>query len=150
MAEQLPQFQDLATAGVPGIAGIAMIAEEVAALVAREAAEAGGGHYAFQPDELRAVLNQWQGLQNTITSAMSTVTSRTPHSPMQLAPGNETASDSVAGAAHATNAAYQDYLKSMHTYVAGYVDKLSSALNNYLTTEANNEALSRSAQSHLA
>jgi hypothetical protein len=151
MADQLPQFQDLTTVGaVSGIAGIAMIAEEAAALVARDAADAGGGKYQFHPDELASVLKQWQGLQNTISAAMTTVHSRAPHSPTVLAPGNENASSTVAGAAHTTNVAYQDYLQSMQTYVTGYVEKLSGALKNYLETESNNAGLSHSAQNHLA
>lgn len=148
MADQLPQFQDLTTVGaVSGIAGIAMIAEEAAALVARDA---GGGKYQFHPDELAGVLKQWQGLQNTISSAMTTVHSRAPHSPAVLAPGNENASSTMASATHTTNVAYQDYLQSMHTYVTGYVEKLSGALKNYMETEGNNASLSHSAQGHLA
>src|ERR1700754_4297987 len=80
MADQLPQFQGLTAAGMSEIAGIAMIAEEAAALVAREVAESGGGNYKFHPDELQAVLTQWKGLQQTITSAMGTVHTRTPQS----------------------------------------------------------------------
>lgn len=149
MADQLPQFQGLNAAGLTGIAGIAMIAEEAAALVAREVAESGGGNYQFHPDELQAVLTEWKGLQQTITSAMKTVHTRTPSSGAEMAPGNESASDSFAGTAHTMNLAYQDYLKSMQTYVTGYVDKLSTALNNYVTTEADNSSLAGSAQSHL-
>jgi hypothetical protein len=148
MADQLPDFQELAA--VPAISGIAMIAEEVAALVAREAADMGGGSYQFHPDELRAVLKQWQGLQNTISAAMTTVHTHVPSSSTVLAPGNETASDKVASAARTTNVAYQDYLKSMQSYVEGYVNKLSGALNNYLVTESDNAGLSASAQHHLA
>lgn len=150
MADQLPQFQDLAAVGaVSGIAGIAMIAEEAAALVAREAADSGGGKYQFSPDELRAVLKQWQDLQQTITSARGTVPNRVPSSAPVMAPGNENASDTVARAAHATNLAYQDYLASMDKYVSGYVAKLSAALNAYLTTEHSNSGLANSAQNHL-
>lgn len=148
MADQLPDFQDLAA--VPAISGIALIAEEVAALVAREAADMGGGHYQFQPDELRAVLKQWQGLQHTITAAMTTVHQHVPSTKTTLAPGNENASDAVATAAHTTNVAYQDYLRSMQSYVEGYVAKLNGALNNYLQTETNNASLSAGAQNHLA
>ena len=90
MADQLPGFQDLTAVGaVSGIAGIALIAEEAAALVAREVADMGGGKYQFHPDELQAVLKQWQGLQNTITAAKSTVHVRVPHSPSVMMPGNE-------------------------------------------------------------
>ena len=149
MADQLPQIQGLTAAGMTDIAGIAMIAEEVAALVAREVAESGGGNYKFHPDELQAVLSQWKGLQQTISSAMGTVHHRTPQSGAVMAPGNEHASDTVATAAHTMNVAYQDYLKSMQTYVTGYVDKLSTALDNYLTTEQNNSSLAGSASSHL-
>jgi hypothetical protein len=145
MADQLPRMQELTPiAPVSGLAGIAMIAEEVAALVAREAADMGGGRYQFEPDELRSVLKQWQGLQHTISAAMTTVHTRAPHSPTVMEPGNESASTTVADAAHTTNVAYQDYLKSMNTYVQGYVDKLTTALNNYLETEANNVGLTRS------
>lgn len=151
MADQLPQFQNLTTVGaVTGITGIAMIAEEAAALVAREAADMGGGRYQFHPEELQAVLKQWQGLQNTISAAMTTVHSRAPHNPTVLAPGNENASTVVADAAHTTNVAYQDYLASMQKYVSGYVERLTGALQNYLETESNNVGLSRGAQNHLA
>jgi hypothetical protein len=144
MADQLPQFQGLAE-----ISGIAMIAEEAAALVAREVADSGGGHYQFHPDELRSVLSQWQGLQHTISSAMGSVRTRTPESGAVMAPGNENASDVVANATHTMNLAYQDYLHSMQAYVTGYVDKLSQALDNYMTTEGNNSSLAASARNHL-
>jgi hypothetical protein len=150
MADQLP-IQDLAPiSAVTGIAGIALIAEEVAALVAKEASAMGGGRYQFHPEELQSVLTQWRGLQDSINSALTTVPSRTPHSPAVMTPGNESASTTVADAAHTTNVAYQDYLHSMSTYVAGYVNKLTAALQGYLQTEENNAGLSRSAQSHLA
>jgi hypothetical protein len=148
MADQMPELTPIGP--VTGLEGIAMIAEEVAALVAKEAAAMGGGKYQFHPEELQSVLTQWQDLQNTISSAMTTVHTRTPHSPTVMEPGNESASSTVATAAHTTNVAYQDYLASMNTYVQTYVDKLTSALNNYLQAEDNNAALSRSAQAHLA
>jgi PE family protein len=150
MADQLPGFQDLTTVGaVSGIAGIALIAEEAAALVAREVADMGGGKYQFHPDELQAVLKQWQGLQHTINAAKSTVHVRVPHSPTVMMPGNESASTTVSDAAHTTNVAYQDYLASMETYVNGYVEKLTTALNNYLQTEQNNSGMAVGAQNHL-
>jgi hypothetical protein len=148
MADQMPELTPIAP--VAGLDGIAMIAEEVAALVAREAAAMGGGKYKFHPEELQSVLTQWRELQTTISSAMTTVHTRTPHNPTVMEPGNESASTTVATAAHTTNVAYQDYLASMNTYVQGYVDKLTSALQNYLETEDNNAGLSRSAQGHLA
>jgi hypothetical protein len=109
----------------------------------------GGGKYQFHPDELQAVLKQWQGLQNTITAAKSTVHVRVPHSPTVMMPGNESASTTVSDAAHTTNVAYQDYLASMETYVNGYVERLTTALNNYMQTEQNNSGLATGAQSHL-
>jgi hypothetical protein len=148
MADQIPELTPIAP--VTGLDGIAMIAEEIAALVAREAAAMGGGKYQFHPDELRSVLGQWRELHSTISTAMTTVHTRTPHSPSVMEPGNESASSTVATAAHTTNVAYQDYLASMNTYVQGYIDKLSAALDNYLQAEDNNAGLSRSAQAHLA
>jgi hypothetical protein len=149
MADQLPQFQDLtAPSAISGIAGVALIAEEAVAL-AREVAEMGGGKYRFHPDELQSVLTQWQGLYDTVNAAMSTVHTRVPHTPGVLAPGNETASTTVADAAHTTNSAYNAYLTSMKTYIGDYVDKLSTALNNYMETEANNAHLSSGARQHL-
>ena len=148
MADQMPELTPIGP--VTGLEGIAMIAEEVAALVAKEAAAMGGGKYQFHPEELQSILSQWRELQTTISSAMTTVHTRTPHSPTVMEPGNESASSTVATAAHTTNVAYQDYLASMNTYVQTYVDKLTSALNNYLQAEDNNAALSRSAQAHLA
>jgi hypothetical protein len=149
MADQLPQFQDLtAASGISGIAGVALIAEEAAALV-REVAAMGGGKYRFHPDELQAVLTQWTDLYDTVTNAMSNVKVRVPHSPSVLAPGNESASSTVATAAHTTNDAYNTYLASMQKYIGTYVDKLTTALNNYMETEENNSGLSRGAQHHL-
>lgn len=149
MAE-LPQFQDLTALGsVSGIAGIAMIAEEAAALVAREQADSGGGKYQFTMSELQSVLKQWQDLDATIKAAKTHVHSRVPGSGPVMAPGNETASDVAADAAHTTNVAYQDYLNSMQAYVESYVDRLTSVLHNYGQTEDNNSGLAASAHNHL-
>jgi PE family protein len=149
MADQLPQFQDLATIGaVTGIADIALIAEEAAALVA-QGVDSGGGKYQFHPDELRSVLQQWQELQDTITTAQGSVRTRVPHSGSVMAPGNENASNVAADAAHTTNLAYQDYLASMSAYVQGYVDNLNRALDNYMRAEQGNSDLASSAQNHL-
>ena len=150
MADQLPQFQGLNELGaVSGIAGIALIAEEAAALVAQEAAAAGGGKYQFTMSELQSVLKQWQDLGTTIESARTHVHSRVPGSGPVMAPGNENASDVVANAAHTSNVAYQDYLASMQKYVQQYVHTLTQALHNYGTTEDNNSALAASAHNHL-
>ncbi|HEX3650962.1 MAG TPA: PE domain-containing protein [Pseudonocardiaceae bacterium] len=149
MADQLPQFQDLAPVGaVMGIADIALIAEEAAALVA-QGVDSGGGKYQFHPEELRSVLQQWQDLQDTITSAQGSVHARVPHTGSVMAPGNENASNVAADAAHTTNMAYQDYLASMSAYVKGYVDNLNRALDNYMRTEQGNSDLANSAQNHL-
>jgi PE family protein len=149
MADQLPQFQDLAPIGaVTGIADIALIAEEAAALVA-QGVNSGGGKYQFHPDELRSVLQQWQELQDTITTAQGSVHSRAPHNSGSMAPGNENASNVAATAAHTTNLAYQDYLASMSAYVKGYVDNLNRALDNYMRAEQGNSGLASNAQSHL-
>jgi hypothetical protein len=150
MADQLPQFQGLNALGsISGIAGIALIAEEAAALVAKEAAAAGGGKYQFTMSELQSVLKQWQDLGTTIQSAKTNVHHRVPGSGTVMAPGNENASDVVANAAHTTNVAYQDYLNSMETYVQHYVTTLQTALQNYGTAEDNNSALAASAHNHL-
>lgn len=150
MADQLPQFEDLtAVSAISGVAGVALIAQEVAALVSREAADMGGGKYQFHPAELQAVLNQWTDLYHTVSNAMSNVKVRVPHTPTVLAPGNESASTTVADAAHTTNTAYNTYLTSMQTYIKGYIDKLTTAMNNYLETEENNSGLSRSSLNHL-
>jgi hypothetical protein len=37
----------------------------------------------------------------------------------------------------------------METYVNGYVERLTTALNNYMQTEQNNSGLATGAQSHL-
>jgi hypothetical protein len=148
MADQLPELTPIAP--VTGLEGIAMIAEEVAALVAREAAAMGGGRYQFHYDELQSALAGWQELQHTISSAMTTVHTRTPHSPAVMEPGNESASTTVATAAHTTNVAYQDYLASMNDYVQTYVDKLTAARDNYLLTDENIASQARSTQAHLA
>jgi hypothetical protein len=148
MADQLPQIPDLPAATITGL-GVLGVIVELAEEIAHEVAVMGGGQYQFQPEELQAVLTQWKGLQQTVESALSQVHVRAPHNSTVLAPGNESASSTVANAAHTTNVAYQQYLTSMQTYIAGYVTDLTNALNNYLTTEHSNAGLSTSAQHSL-
>ena len=150
MAVELPHFQGITELGpVAGVAGIAMIAEEAAALIAKGASNAGGGHYQFSIAELQSVRQQWQDLSDTIQNAQGHVRTNTPGSGPAMAPGNENASDVAANAAHTTNQAYQDYLTSMKTYVDGYVSRLTTALNQYMTTEDDNSGLAGSASGHL-
>jgi hypothetical protein len=148
MADQLPQIPDLPAAAITGMGALGVIVQ-IAEEVAHEVAAMGGGRYQFQPDELQSVLTQWKNLQHTVDTALSQVHVRAPHNPTVLAPGNESASTTVADAAHTTNLAYQQYLKSMQAYIAGYVTDLTNALNNYLTTEHSNASLSRGAQQSL-
>jgi hypothetical protein len=151
MADQLPQLPPQlppalgAVTGMSGLAAIVQIAEEIA----HEVQVMGGGKYAFHPEELRSVLAQWKSLQQTVETAMGHVGAKTPHSPTVLAPGNETASDSAANAAHTTNSAYQTYLKSMHAYIQGYVTDLQGVLDRYMGTESSNTGLATGAQSSL-
>jgi hypothetical protein len=150
MADQLPQLPQLPPAlgvitGMSGLAAIVQVAEEIA----HEVQVMGGGKYAFQPEELRSVLAQWKSLQQTVESAQSHVHAKAPHNSTVLAPGNETASDSVANAAHTTNTAYQTYLKSMQAYIQGYVADLQGVLDNYLGTESANTGLATGAQNSL-
>jgi PE family len=147
MADQLPQLPPElgAITGISGLAAIVQIAEEIA----HEVQVMGGGKYAFQPDELRSVLAQWQSLQQTVETAMGHVGNKTPHNSAVLAPGNEVASDAAANAAHTTNTAYQAYLKSMDAYIKGYVKDLQGVLDNYMGTESANTDLATGARNSM-
>jgi hypothetical protein len=136
MAEQLPA-QDLAAIGaVTGIAGLeAIAAVERADIAAGTPVDVGGGHYAFQPNELKSVITGWEHVITTLTSGKTTTVNQTPHSPAVMTPGNEHASNVASDAAHATNQAYQAYLTNVLSYAQGVHQKLSTAYNNYLTTE---------------
>jgi hypothetical protein len=150
LSQQMPAMPAMPVIGeIAGIAGIAMIAEEAAALIA-QGAVSGGGKYQFHPDELRSVLAQWKELQATIATAGGAVKVHTANTtPGSMAPGNESASNVAATAAHTTNTAYHDYLTSMQTYVSGYVDALSSNLDSYLKTEGHNSDLANGAHRDL-
>lgn len=154
MAEQMP-IDLTPAASIAGMAGIGVIAAEVAQLMATTNADMGGGSYKFQPSELQSVLKQWTDLQATIAQARLGVASATPQGPgvnsaSGLAPGNESASDTVATAAANSTSAYQAYLDSMDRYVAGYVQNLTTALNNYMHTEHGQAGSMSATQGHLA
>lgn len=154
MADQMPIADLMPAASIAGMAGVALIAEEVAQLAAT-ASNMGGGSYKFQPSELQSVLKQWTDLQNTIAQAKIGVATSTPQGPggntaSGLAPGNESASDTVAVAAAHSTTAYQTYLNSMQTYVDGYVEKLTTALHNYMQTEHGQAGSLSATQGHLA
>ena len=136
MAEQLPA-QDLAAIGaVTGMAGLEVIAAvEQAVLAAGTPVDVGGGKYAFHPEELKSVIDGWQNVINTLHSGQVTTVTQVPHSPTAMTPGNEQASNVASDAAHATNTAYQEYLTNVLSYATGVHEKLSTAYNNYLTTE---------------
>lgn len=147
MADQLPEMPQLppVIAGLDPLAAIVQVAEEIA----HEVSVMGGGKYAFHPDELQSVLNQWKQLDDTVQSAMQPVRAKTQTSPAAIQPGNETASATVSHAAHTTNTAYQTYLTSMHNYIQGYVQDLQGVLDRYNSTESANHGLATSQQNTL-
>lgn len=138
--EMEPIIDETPFAAGAGLAGIAALVAQSASVLAQDAAAAGGGHYAFQPDELQNVLNQWLDLQNTVNTAQGHQSQQ--HSTVQIsgsakptAPGNDQASDVMATAVSASSAAYSTYLANMQKYIDGYVEKLQAALKNYNTSE---------------
>lgn len=144
MADQLP-VQDLTAIGaVPGMAEVGVIAAiEHAVLAAGMPMDVGGGRYAFHPDELKSVIDGWQGVINTLSAGRQTVHTRTPHSPVVMQPGNENASGVASDAAHTTNLAYQDYLANALRYAQGIHDKLNTVYTNYMATERHHAEAAR-------
>ena len=94
--------------------------------------QAGGGNFAFNPDQLVSIHKQWADLKTTVEQALSTNAAQLTKVPP---PGNEQASDTAANAITASNTAYQNYLKSMHDYIEGYVKSLETAITGYHGTE---------------
>lgn len=149
MADQLPDLPQIppVIAGLDPLAAIVRAAEEIA----HEVSVMGGGQYAFHPDELQSVLNQWKQLDDTVTGAMEHTHARVQAtSPTALQPGNENASLTASHAAHNTNQAYQTYLNSMHTYIQGYVTNLQGVLDRYNATESANTAMANRQHGSLA
>lgn len=149
MADQLPEMPPVppVIAGLDPLAAIVRVAEEIA----HEVQAWGGGHYAFHPDDLQNVINQWKQLDDTVTSATSHVHSRVRSTtPTTLQPGNENASLTASDAAHNTNQAYQTYLTSMHNYIQGYVTNLQGVLDRYNATESANAGMANRQHGSLA
>lgn len=133
---------------VTGTAALeAIAAVQQAVLAAGTPVDVGGGHYAFQPDELKSVIDGWQNVITTLSTGKTTTVAHTPHSPAVMTPGNEHASNVASDAAHATNQAYQAYLSNVLEYAQGVHQKLSTAYNNYLTTEQSGAGSFRDLQS---
>lgn len=104
------------------------------AFTAKAAGSAAGGGYSFSPEEIDAVLSQWEqlrdDLQNDLDEANKIANVQ--------APGNEPASNTFVGSANPAGAALLQQTKSMLEHTHQYIAALKKAKG--VTEEADAQA----------
>jgi len=107
-----------------------IVADHAGSISAPGGGTAGGGRFAFDPDEIRSIAKDWtdlaQGYQKSYVHARRV---------RVQGPGDEPASSAQAQAAMDSWKAYVDSLQQKLHYSMGQAQKFSNALADYLGTE---------------
>ena len=109
----------------------AQVGAKLGAVAADSAAAVGGGRFAFEPDQIRAVITEWDSLIESYEADRRAANRLT----QVQAPGNEYASRSMAEAANASGQKVVDSIVAQRDYCISQRDKFQAALNQYMGVE---------------
>ena len=109
----------------------AQVGATLGAVAADSAAAVGGGRFSFEPDQIRAVITEW----NKLIEAYEADGRAADRLARVQAPGNEYASRSMAESANASGQKVVDSIVAQRAYCVSQRDKFQAALNQYLGVE---------------
>ncbi|SFW81756.1 hypothetical protein [Amycolatopsis australiensis] len=92
-----------------------------------------GGQFTMDPEELSAVIGQWEDLLDKITEDGQKITGMT--TTLGIAPGKDPASGSYADTTMASLSALQQQNDSMRKYAQAYIKKLKEAQTKTVSTD---------------